>query len=574
MSTEKELTGILRRINGKGYKAYKDLQGKYQLRGFTLYVDYVQGDPFASPSRLRVRVDQEKAGFPGELYSMEIRRRALEDYLTRCFDRRIEEVAGRNRGTGKSGMVAIDVGGQEILERTSMVVNSSYVEARFNVGLPARGRSVLGHEAEEMLCREVPQIVSKSLYYHAVDKEEMWKYIQVAQDQEYLRSLLSENGWVAFVANGSILPRKSGTSDLPMDASSAEAFYSPPELEAEVNLPHGGEVKGMAIPEGITLVVGGGYHGKSTLLRAMERGVYNHVPGDGRDYLVSREDAVKIRAEDGRRVAGVNINPFINNLPRGVDTTYFSSEDASGSTSQAANIIEALEVGTHLLLLDEDTSATNFMIRDQRMQLLVAKEKEPITPFIDKVKMLYDLEGVSTVIVVGGSGDYFDVADTVIMMDEYVPREVTEEAKNIAREMGTGRQKEGGESFGNVSHRKVLSRGLDPRKGKKVKISAKGLYTIQYGTQNISLSFVEQIVDFSQTRAIGDIIYYLYRQGYLGGQYTLREAVEAVLQEIYSSGLEVLSPFGEQHPGELALPRAYEIAAAVNRMPALKVKHR
>ncbi len=572
MSNEQELTGILRRINGKGYKAYKDIQGKYQIRDFTLFVDYVQGDPFASPSKLRVRVPQDKAGFSSELFSNDTRRIALEDFLTRVFARRIEEAGGKNRGTGKSGMIAIDKGGQEILERTSMVVNSSYVEARFSVGLPARGRSVLGHEAEEMLCREIPQIVSRSLYSKAVDQEKMWEHIQVAEDQEYLRRLLPEKGWVAFVSNGSILPRKSGTSDLPMDLTSAEAFHSPPELEETVQLPHLGEVKGMAVPEGVTLIVGGGYHGKSTLLRAIERSVYHHVPGDGRDYLVAREDAVKIRAEDGRRVAGVDISPFINNLPRAVDTTFFNSDDASGSTSQAANIIEALEVGTHLLLLDEDTSATNFMIRDQRMQSLVAKEKEPITPFIDKVKLLYDKEGVSTIIVVGGSGDYFDVADTVIMMDEYVPREVTDEAREIARDKGTGRKREGGDVFGQISPRKVLSRGLEPRKGKKVKISAKGLYTIQYGTQNISLSFVEQLVDFSQTRAIGDIIYYLYRKGYFGGDYTLHQAVSAVLEEIGRGGMEVLSPFGEQHPGELALPRAYEIAAAINRMPALKVQ--
>ncbi len=575
MSTERELRGALNRIDDRGYKAYKDLQGKYGLKGFTLFIDYVQGDPFASPSRLRVRVDQEKAGFYPELYHNQARRRALEDFLTRCFADRIDHVSrrsGSSRGSGKSGLITIDRGGQEILERTSMVVNRSYVEARFSVGLPARGRTVLGREAEEMLCRELPEIVRGSLYLQAVDREKMRAHLEVAEDQEHLRRLLAEKRWVAFVADGSILPRRSGTSDLPMDSSSARAFSSPPEMEATVKLPHRGEVRGMAVPEGVTLIVGGGYHGKSTLLRALERGVYNHIPGDGRHYLVSREDAVKIRAEDGRRVAGVNISPFINNLPRDVDTNFFNSDDASGSTSQAANIMEALEIGTSLLFLDEDTSATNFMIRDRRMQSLVAKHKEPITPFIDKVKLLHRKEGVSTVMVVGGSGDYFDVADTVIMMDEYAPREVTGEARRIAREMGTGRIGEGGDSFGGVTPRAVLPRGLDPQKGKKVKISARGLYTIQYGAQNISLSFVEQLVDYSQTRAIGDIIYYLYRKGHFNGRATLREAVEKVLSVVKKEGLEALSPYRDRHPGEMALPRAYEVAAAINRMPYLQVR--
>jgi len=568
----KDLEGIIKRIDGKGYKAYKDLQGSYKMKNHILYIDYVQGDPFASPSKLRVRIDQQQAGFSQEMFKNHIRRIALEDYLTRAFSWHIDKVSNRRRGTGKSGLISIDEGGQEILERTSMAVNHSYVEARFSLGLPARGRAILGHEAQEMFFHEIPEIVNRSLFLEALHQDKMWEHLKVAEDQELLRETLKDNKWVAFIANGSVLPRRSGISDLPMEATKVEPFQSPAQLEALVELPHHGEIKGMAIPEGITLVIGGGYHGKSTLLRSLERGVYNHLPGDGREYIVSLGDAVKIRAEDGRRVAGVNISPFINNLPRQMDTSFFNSDDASGSTSQAANIMEALEVGTDLLLLDEDTSATNFMIRDQRMQSLVAKDKEPITPFIDKVKSLYNEEGVSTVVVVGGSGDYFDIADTVIMMDEYRPKEVTEDAHRIAYKMESGRRQEGGRTFGEVTQRKVLPRGLDPKKGKKVKITAKGLYTIQYGKQTLSLSFVEQLIDYSQTRAIGDIIYYLYRNGFFNGKYTLSEAIEKVFSCMEKDGMEVISTFGEQHPGELALPRAYEIAAAINRLPNLQVR--
>ena len=194
-------------------------------------------------------------------------------------------------------------------------------------------------------------------------------------------------------------------------------FTSPQAFETTFNLPSGRAVTGMSIPEGITLIVGGGYHGKSTLL-GLERSVYDHIPNDGREFVITRHDAMKIRAEDGRGIQNVNISPFIDNLPGKKDTTHFSTDNASGSTSQAANVMEALGQ-TSTLLIDEDTSATNFMIRDGRMQKLIAPDKEPITPFSNKVRPLLEAHQVATILIVGGSGDYFDVADQVMMMDEY-----------------------------------------------------------------------------------------------------------------------------------------------------------
>ena len=325
----------------------------------------------------------------------------------------------------------------------------------------------------------------------------------------------------------------------------------------------------MGIPEGVTLIVGGGFHGKSTLLNALERGIYNHIPGDGREYVVTDPRAVKIRAEDGRRVEKVNISPFIDNLPLRKDTKRFSTDNASGSTSQAANIMEALEVGARVLLIDEDTSATNFMIRDERMQALVAKEKEPITPFVDKVRKLYTDLGVSTILVMGGSGDYFDVADTVIMMDSYRPRCVTEQAKEIAHRYGTHRKDEGGEEFGEITPRVPLEASFDPSRGKReVKIEAKGLRTILYGTTAIDLSCLEQLVDISQTRAIGLMIH-RYATLYADGGLTLREGLEQVMRDIEEKGLDCLSPF---RVGNLAEVRIFELAGAINRMRTLRVK--
>ncbi len=571
MSSETDLKNLLKHLDGRGYKAYKDLQGDYLFPDFILFIDYVQGDPFASPSRLRARVPAERAGFPRELYDKREGRIALEDFLIRCFAQAIEKRVRGRRGTGKSGQILIDCGGQEILERSAMVIDNDYVEARFSVGLPARGRTILGKDAEEIFCREIPQLVRHSLFWEMIPQEKARKHISGNLIQENLRSKLISRKLIAFIADGSILPRESGISNLPMQKSSVIPFQTPPELSVTLEDPWGGKIRGMGIPEGVTLIVGGGYHGKSTLLKAIERGIYNHIPGDGREYLVSRANAVKIRAEDGRRVTMVDISPFINNLPEGRSTTNFCSEEASGSTSQATNIMEALEIGTDLLLVDEDTSATNFMIRDARMQALVSKKQEPITPFIDKVRSLYRDRGVSTLLVIGGSGDYFDVADTVIMMEEYRPRLVTQKAKEIANLFRTGRKEESSKNFGKVGVRTPYPASFEPRSDKKIKISARGTDKIQFGRDNIDLASVDQLVDSSQTRAIGDFILFLLRRKYLDGKKTIRQAIELGFADLEKKGLDIISPFYGQNPGEYAMPRAQEIAAAINRLRSLKV---
>lgn len=570
MKSKEQLLRLLNSLDGKGYKAYKELYGVYRLDYFTLYCDHIQGDPFASPSRLRVRVEQSEADWPAELWAGKIRRVAFEDFLARRVARAIADLGPRRRGTGKSGLISIDSGGQEILQRTAVLVTPDYIEARLSVGLPARGRTILGREVTELLLGDLPRIVEDGVLCHGLaDTRAAEEHVAVAEDQEALREQLAPAGLVAFIGNGSLLPRRSGISQLPLPASKAILFRSPPSLEVELKAPNAGRVRGMGIPQGITLIVGGGFHGKSTLLRAIERGVYNHIPGDGRERVVTVADAVKIRAEDGRRVEKVDISPFINNLPYGQDTSSFSTEEASGSTSQAANIMEALEIGTSLLLIDEDTSATNFMIRDHRMQELVAKEKEPITPFIDRIQQLKDM-GISTIIVVGGSGDYFDVADTVIMMDAYIPQDVTSRAKEIAARFTTNRRREGG-PFGSVRERIPFKESFNPSRRGKTKIRAHGVDEITFGYEDIDLKYVEQLVDPSQTRAIGDIIRYLAER-YCDNRRTLRQLISLVLEDIEQKGLDIISPFYGQHPGDYARPRAQEIAAAINRLRTLKVQ--
>ena len=565
--THDDLRRLCQRLDGRGYKAYKALQGEYRFPRFTLIIDHVQADPFAAPTRVRVRIPAEEAGFSPDLWEHPSRRVGAEHYLAEVF---IAQAAAhsRPRGTGHSGILRMEPVGQAMLPRTAVRLGPQGVEARFTVGLPAAGRRILGHAAAQLLTQDLPRVVEASLFYRAVDPQALRTYAEAAEDADFLRARLETLGLVAFVADGSLLPRRSGVDDRPLP--SGIPFQSPPSLRVEVHLPNAGVVTGMGVPQGVTLIVGGGFHGKSTLLRTLERGVYNHKPGDGRERVVSHPMTVKIRAEDGRYVAGVDISAFINNLPLGQDTTRFSTENASGSTSQAANIMEALEMGARVLLIDEDTAATNLMIRDRRMQALIAREKEPITPLVDRVRQLYTERGVSTVLVLGGSGDYLDVADTVIAMDTYRPLDVTQKAREIARRFPTGRVSEAQGPIPRPA-RVPLPQSLNPRKGRKeVVVKPHGTHGLQWGTQTIDLSGVSQLVETAQTRAIGLALVYAWEK-YMDGRRSLAEVWALVEADLQREGLEILCR--TRYPtGDLAAFRGLEWAAALNRLRTLRVR--
>jgi len=567
MRTSKELQSLLQRIDGKGYKAYKDLQGIYNLEGFQLAVDYVQGDPFAAPSRIRCIVPMKDGAFPKESYNTPPKKQALKDHLTRNFDQTLKKEYQGAKGTGKSGMISIDAPGQEILDRTSFYIDSEKIEVRLEVGLPAGGRKILGRVCKKMLMEILPPFIEKNLYYKNLDQEALWRSIRLREDQEALWNLMKEKGWIAFVKNGSILPRESGISQKPL-TKGAVPFQSPREMEVSVTLPYAGEIKGMALESGVTLIVGGGYHGKSTLLQAIELGVYPHIQGDGREFVLTDPGAMKIRAEDGRGVEKVNISPFINNLPHQTDTRAFSTDNGSGSTSQAANIIEALEGSAGTLLIDEDTSATNFMIRDDRMKKLVHKDKEPISPFVDKAGSLYRDLGVSTVLVIGGSGDYFDVADKVIMMDEYIPKDVTTAAKAIAKEYPRA-VKTDGEAFPRLKGRVPLPSSF-PRDRKGIKLKTRGTKTLLYNRLSVELYGLEQLISSSQTNSIGEIFKFLINKK-VDGNKDLKTLLEETYKIMDEQGLEGIASY-RGHPGNLAKPRKLEVLGALNRYRNLRIK--
>lgn len=568
MQDHRSLSNILQRIDGSGYGAYKQILGSYEMPDFRLKVDRVQVDPFAPPSLMRVILTPEQVGLPAELVSDSRGRTATADFLTRRFAETIADQQAGPENTGKSGALSIGVPGQQVLERTSVLISEDRIEARIMMGLPASGRRVRGDHAARILTEQLPRIVDDSMRHVNLEQQALTDHVRLYRDQEHLRDSLADAGLVAFVGERALLPRRSGASDLPLE-SAPEPFRAPESLQVSFDLPSGGRVTGMGVPHGVTVIVGGGYHGKSTLLRALERGVYSHIAGDGREWVITDHDAVSIRAEDGREVTGVDISPFISGLPSGVDTAVFSTSNASGSTSQAANLVEAIEANASALLIDEDTSATNFMIRDERMRRLIAAEKEPITPFIDRVRPLLNDQGVSTVLVAGGSGAFFDVADLVIAMDAYVPHDVTETAHIIADDdrRHPSPDVSDGPVFGRRRTRIPAAQALT-KPGKKKPSAARGRELIQYGRERIDLSALAQLVDPAQANAVAHALDRL--AGLFDGRISATEAVQELLQQIDREGLDVISAHSG-HPGHLARPRRHEILAALNRYRGLSL---
>ena len=561
MKNLSDLKRELEEIDGRGYKTYKTLEGQYSFEDYILSIDHVQGDPFASPSRIRVIVNSNN-NFPKNLFDEKYKKITICDFLTRLFSKNIYKYGEKVFGSGKSGLIEISKCSQQVIERTSIIINNEKIEARFYVGFPARGRSVLSKEFEKILYI-IPNIVKNTLIYNNINIKALNDKLKLLEDQEFIRKQLKDKKLIAFIANNSILPRESGISQKPL--KDGKKFISPKELEVEFNTPNRGLIKGMGIPEGITLIVGGGYHGKSTLLKALELGVYNHIEGDGREFVITDNTALKVRAEDGRAITKTDISLFINNLPNGKDTKKFYTENASGSTSQAANIIEGIESGTKLFLIDEDTSATNFMIRDSVMQQLVSKDKEPITPFIDVARSLYKQKGISTILVAGSSGDFFDIADLVIQMDNYEPYEVTKKAKALSRGITNVNEN----LKVDIDFNRVILKGTIESSPKGVKVKTLGKDGISINKENIDLRAVEQIVDNEQLNTIGAIMKYAENK-LMGKNLTLAQIADNITEELKNNLIGIENIKGGY--GSFAIVRKQEIMCAYNRYRKIKIR--
>ncbi len=580
MKNSEELRQQLRSINCKSYPAYKGLKGLYHFGNYILSIDHVQGDPFASPSHVSIQISHRDAGFPVEYYKDTLTGTTLCDYLTRQFEKQVSQYSFRAKGSGKSGLLTVSHCGQEVLSRTACEITEKGITARFFVGFPANGRTINATELEKILFDFLPVCIQKSFFYSSLNANELQNYIELAEDQDFIRQTLPDKNLCAFIADGSILPRESGISSRPMKAS--VPFTSPDSLRISINLPHKGKITGMGIPKGITLIVGGGYHGKSTLLNALELGVYNHIPGDGREYVITDATAVKLRSEDGRFIKDVDISMFINDLPNRKDTRCFSTLDASGSTSQAAGIVESMEAGSHLFLLDEDTSATNFMVRDAFMQQVIQREKEPITPFLERAEDLYKKAGISTILVAGSSGAFFHIADTIIQMDNYVPKDITASVKKLCCQYPLPSvsvtdfqlphshriMSRPAESSKRLRHN---SRGnhsdSDATRPERLKTRISGTDSFSLGKQKIDLRYTEQLIDTEQTAALGLLLKYAVEH-LADGRRTLPEIVQFLWKNLSSHGLSFFTENQKISCG-YAIPRIQEIYACLNRYRGL-----
>ena len=564
-----DLVGHLHALDGRSYAAYKAIVGRYRApAGWFLHIDRVQSDPYAPPTRIHVDVSTDLHGLElldeADLLFDADRRLAVGDFLTR-------ELHVGFRGTALS----IASPGQEILQRSSIIVRPDekkegigwVLEVRARLALPAQGRSIQGHEASRIVGRDLVRELEEAMDLTGERGDRLVRHIATLEDHRALTATVARNGWVSFLADGSVLPRRSGVSDEPLDGG--VPLEAPDSMAATVELPHAGTVRGTVVEEGVNVIVGGGYHGKSTLLSAIERGVYPHVPGDGRELVATAPDAVKVRAADGRAVTGVDLTPFISHLPAGRDTASFTTRNASGSTSQAASIIEAVEAGSTTLLLDEDTSATNLLIRDSRMRELVAAEREPITPLVDRITALFRRRGVSTVMVMGGSGDYLDVADRVLLMDTYHLRDVTEQARRVVADQP--RPLTELEDFAEPRQRVLEPAPPRTRRG-PVRTRAQGTSTLVLDREDIDISDVGGVTDPGQAEAIAYALRALLEQRF-DGISPLRECLDDLEALLDEEGLDALTDERER-PAFLVRPRMVDVGAAVSRYRKLELAGR
>lgn len=562
MNNSEDLKGLILKLDKKSYSYYKEIKGRYQFPNYQLWFDSIQGDPFATPSRIRIQIKNSVTKIPKENWDSIEKKIAMEDFLLRNFHKNLSNVTKNIKGSGYSGKITACFCEQEVIERIAVLQHEEMLELRFEAGLPARGRSILAKEFIKMFYEILSVVIKRSFLFCNIDMIRLERAIELAVEQTYLRKKIKEQGFISFVADGSILPRQSGVSQKALKG--ALPFVSPESLAVEFTLPNGKKIRGMGIKKGVTVIVGGGYHGKSTLLRAIEEGVYNHTIGDGREYVITEENGIKIRAEDGRCIHGSDISLFINHLPNGQDTRKFYTENASGSTSQAGNIVEGIEAGTKLFLIDEDTSATNFMIRDELMANLV--QEEPITPFIQRIRMLYEKLDISSIVVVGSSGAYLSVADTIIQMDQYQAKDVTKKGKELAKAWGVRLETET-ELPDFIFNRRWSVCELA---GKVDKTKVQGMEAVIIGKEKIDLRYMEQLVDIGQAAALGYMMKYAMEH-LVDGKKTIQETADIVYQKIEQDGFLSVIPKG-YYAGAPVLPRKQEFMGMINRYRKLQIE--
>lgn len=569
-----DLFVLLETLSGQPFENYAKLRHtSFHRNGYLIRFIHIQGSPGAFPaSTCHLVLKLADLALKNCFLATDARKIATADYLLRAFADGVGAHARQNRGAQGSGSYQpLDLPPQ-VLERNLVRIGPSEVRIAFNISLPgSHDNRILARQALSMFDQELTGIVH-TLKQSIVPNERLANHCDTVEDMVTLQNKLNQYGLVAFVGDGAVLPRQSGVSQAPLKKD-AVSFHAPDSLAVEVDLPNAGRIRGLGIRPGVNVVIGGAYQGKSTLLDALCKGVFPHIPGDGRECVAVRSDAVFITAEQGRSVTGVDISGFIEKLPGKADTHAFHTNNASGSTSQAASIVETVQAGAGLLIIDEDSSATNFLIKDDMMRRLIPEDV--MTPFLDRVQELYQRWGVSTLIVVGGSSEYLGVAHHVMAMKDYRPVDMTDRVHRLAMP----KHREPNRPMHIKDQRRVMAHSFDPsfhscRLGKTIPTRIKPLRmqekVLEYGNQQLDLTSLGAIVDPAQVMAIGYALL-LARIRFKDAALSPSGLAAALDEMIDKEGLELLVP-DDGPPRMMARPRRLEMAAAINRIRSLQVE--
>ena len=571
MRDKKEFFGLLKELNGQSIENYQQIAGDYD---FTRYVikchPFRVNGPDIQPM-FSIRVPQTISEIPEVLFESAIRRTALEDYLLRGFSSEVDQLASFDvHGVAKRNII-VSSPEQKILPRNTILVTGEYVELRVGIQLPLQqlmiddtiSYVIDGTRMQEILFDELMESVVNSLLYCNMDSQAVESFVQSMDDADVLRQHLSASGQVAFIADGSLLDR-ADHSDLP-DYEHAVSFQVSEDVVASVETPFSGAVNGLVVPSGLTVIIGEADSGRIDLMDAISQGIYNHVGGDGREHCVTVPDAVEIISEPGRSVQNVDISAFYYK-----DTTKqnYSADWADSFDSQASSVVEALEAGARVLLVDEQTSCPTFFGTDSRLSSLSGISSH--ISLAARARQMVDELGVS--IIVGGSNliaEYVPIADTVLHVSGSKVMDISSSIKEL--DIGVA------PVAPNVTLSPLLSRlrwimpsSIDPSIGRDdvfVEVSEEGL--IQFGRTIMDADDITQLVSDDQLRAVGLTFYYL-KLRYVDEGYSLREILDLVDRDISNEGLNALA---RDFCGNLARPRRYEIAALLNRLPTFRISH-
>ena len=564
----KALYQKIRSLNGKNYGLYKSLADKpWDFGDFALEFLHVQGDPYAPASRVLIKANLSMLGYAGEWGGTFERRLALSDFLYRKLGRLVQE-----RYPGKDAAVIFDTAGPEMLVRNSLWIDNGELRACLQVKLPGDGRKIQAELAAEILTMVLPDLVSAGLYYSKSDEVFLQEHYRVLAERKEILSQLDARGLCAFVPDGAVLPRASGLSEMPLEG--AVPFVAPEEMAVTLNV-CGRDIRGMGIPKGITVITGGAFHGKSTLLQALTRSVYPHIPGDGREGIVIDESALRVGVEDGRSVRGTDLSHFVRDLPGGVSTKDFNTLSASGSTSEAANLLEAMEAGSRTFLIDEDSSAVNFLIRDVRVRKLLGDDREPLIPLTDRIREI-SAQGYSFILVAGACGDYLDLADNIVIMANYKAEcaEFTPMSSwKTEGLIGSTEPAEVQQPRPFVAYMQPLQKSVRPTSAveRQVKVKLAGDSLLQIGFLVSDTSRLNTLVDRQQRFGAGFVLLNLLQNAASNAESgdssnagdSVAETIQKLYEKIQNVGFRNL-PQGMSR--EMSLPRVVDIACVAFRL--------